>query len=228
MAKLFMPSCKVPHIYPEASRRLQAYLRAKGCIDRVVGCCLPSHSDHFETAADDTLVVVCLTCTAITREHEKAHLVTNVFDIILQDPAFPFPDLHGEEIAIQDCWRAKGNQALQDTVRALAHRMNITPVDLPQSRDASRFCGLSLYADINPEFSEIAPAFAARAMEDGVFTKASNMEKQRLMREYAAALPTERVLCYCSSCDTGLRTGGANSIALLNLLFGVESTPQGR
>ncbi len=220
MSRVFLSSCKNKATYPEASAKLKEYLLAGGHIDEYFGCCKPGGAGHRDLEPGMDAVVLCNTCQGIVEEHDPMVSVTSVLDIILNDPGFPFPDYGGERITVQDCWRAKGRSGVHDAVRALLREMNLEPVELAENRDGSRFCGVSLLAPLPAQVAELAPRRYG-GHEDGVFVPCSKEQQEEAMRAQAALITTPRVVTYCFACDGGLKLGGADSVALVNLLFGI-------
>ena len=218
MPRIYMPSCKNPLFYPQASEKLKKYLFEKNFVNHLTGCCKPSIKGYRNLSREDDLIVLCNTCYAVVEEHEPVQSVVHVFNIIVNDPSFHFPDYGGEKITIQDCWRVTGRHDLQNSVRSLLRKMNMEPVELEESHDRSRFCGVSLFAELPQETADLAPQrFGAH--EHGIFVPRLPEEQKALMVAHVAKIITPRVVSYCSACDGGLKEGGADSVALLNLLF---------
>lgn len=217
MASVFMPSCNNSLLYARSMAKLERYLFDRGFAESATGCCKPGGPGHEQLREGDRVLVVCNTCSAIARESMGCE-VANVFELIAGDPSFRYPDYGGEEIAVQDCWRAHGNHSLHEAVRKLLGNMNLKPVELAQSRDESRFCGVSTLKELSPLVAELAPRCFSN-LDEGMFTPCCEEERRKLMEQHAAEIPTQRVACYCFSCDQGLALGGADSAALINLLF---------
>lgn len=102
MATLFYPGCQIKKDYPEASKKLAEYIQSKRPVE-VVGCC---RVDHGKSTQADTALVVCNNCANIIAESGDPGSIEFVWEIIDNDPDFPFPDYHGEKMTIQDCWLA--------------------------------------------------------------------------------------------------------------------------
>ena len=67
-----------------------------------------------------------------------------LWQVIDEDDDFEFPDYHGEKMTIQDCWIAFEKKEVQDTVRSLLKKMNITVVELEENYGKTKFCGVNL------------------------------------------------------------------------------------
>jgi hypothetical protein len=120
---------------------------------------------------------------------------------------------------VQDCWRARGRAEEQAAVRELLRRMNVRVLELPDSRDKTDFCGVSLLRPAPPRNLKLAPKrFVEKAA--GKFMPHSADEQKRLMTDYAARFAGNEVVDYCHYCHEGLLLGGAKAYHLAELLFG--------
>ena len=167
------------------------------------------------------MVSICHNCSAIFEEQHPEVKRQSIWELILEDGDFPFPDYHGEKIAVQDCWRSKENRAEQDAVRELMHRMNIDVVELPENHEETKFCGYSLYQPQPPRNPKLAPKRFHEGAQ-GLFQEHTEEEKKNLMEEYCRGIPTEKVAAYCHYCIRGLNLGGKQGIHLARLLFEPE------
>ncbi len=225
MASLLMPGCNNMLMYTRSMKRLGEYLAEKGAIDGIAGCCKPSNTAYQEIPEGTDLIVICNTCSAIANESLGCHSVTHAFDIILNDDDFTYPDYDGEEITVQDCWRARGNHELHDAVRELLRHMNFDIVELEENRDSSRFCGTATLMPLPQTSMEFAPQQLGDH-DPSLFVSHSEEDRRRLMREHVSKITTPRVVSYCTVCDKGLTLGGADSASLINLLFDTLMLPQ--
>lgn len=210
---VYFPSCNFTKACPETSRAIQKYLRERHGM-RIAGCCRPGHKT---LAPGDTAVTVCHTCSAILRENVPGTEEISLLQFLDRDPHFPFPDLMGEPIAIQDCWRVRDNAALQDAARSLLRKMNAHVVELPKNRAEADFCGTFRYSPLFPGNLTIAPRYFERVQAE--LELLSPEEQQERLDNFCAGLPTARTACYCNSCLRGLKQGGARGVHLLELLF---------
>ena len=153
MATLFYPGCQIKKDYPEASKKLAEYIQSKRPVE-VVGCC---RVDHGKSTQEDTALVVCNNCANIIAESGDPGSIEFVWEIIDNDPDFPFPDYHGEKMTIQDCWLAVEKRHVQDAIRSLMRKMNIQVVELPENHEKTTFCGMNLTAECNPSNAKLAP-----------------------------------------------------------------------
>ena len=238
--RFFVASCVFTEGEPELSRKVQHYVRERFSLP-VIRCCVNKYKvaefeqrmpewyqkewkavKHFETyPAGSTMVSICHNCSAIFEEQHPEVKRQSIWELILEDGDFPFPDYHGEKIAVQDCWRSKENRAEQDAVRELMHRMNIDVVELPENHEETKFCGYSLYQPQPPRNPKLAPKRFHEGAQ-GLFQEHTEEEKKKLMEEYCRGIPTEKVAAYCHYCIRGLNLGGKQGIHLARLLFEPE------
>lgn len=214
MSIFFFPSCKVKKSYPESSIALQKYLHEKLGVEPI-GCC---RVHHKTLQTGDTAIVVCNNCAAILEESSATKDIDFVWSIIDQDPNFPFPDYHGEEITIQDCWIAVEKRTLQDTIRSLLKKMNFKIVELEENYEHTKFCGVNLLSPCNPSNAKLAPK---RYVKDGahMFNPCSQDEQIRIFTEHCRQISTRKVACYCKFCTEAISMGGKEGRHIVTLLF---------
>lgn len=217
MANLFFPGCKPKADHKEASAKLAAYIKEKFGVDPQ-GCC---RVDHPKLTPQDTAIVVCNNCANIIDESGDADSIEFVWEIIDNDPNFPFPDYHGEKMTIQDCWMAVEKRSVQDAIRSLMKKMNIEVVELAENHENTRFCGMNLTAPCSESNAKLAPK---RYVEEGadMFHPMTPEERKAYFQEYCKQFTTEKVVCYCKSCRGGLLQGGKQAFHILELLFPVD------
>ena len=214
MGTVFLPSCKLKRYYAEPSAKLRSYLEQREHV-QTVGCC----KQHWREAnPEDDAIVVCCNCAAITQESSPMEHIRFAWEVIDQDPDFPFPDYGGERIAIQDCWRAYDRRSVQDALRSIMRKMNIEVVELPENHENTKFCGTDLLNPCTDIEKELAPK---RYVEDGgaMYQPASEEEQMHYLQQHCAQIPTERVACYCTSCLYGIARGGKQPVHIIELLF---------
>lgn len=214
MEKIFLPSCKVKAKYRDASKKLQKYLETKESVS-TVGCCKVFCN---KLTKEDTAVVICNNCAAIMEESSSAQKIEFVWEIIVNDPEFQFPDYHGERMTIQDCWRAYDKRSVQDAIRSILHKMNIDVIELEDNYEQTKFCG----ADLLEPCTDIEKKFAPkRYVENGadMYHPIPKEEEDIWLRNYCEQIETEKVVCYCMACLDGIQRGGKTAVHLLELIF---------
>ena len=218
----YFPSCNFTRQFPEASRFLSEYTASHyGMI--VEGCCRPSHKNLQE---GDVAVTVCQNCSIIIREQLGIRAdqpnpsidEISIFELLCEDDEFPWPDLHGEAITLQDCFRAKDKPALHEAVRKCLRRMNAQIVELPENRENSLFCGSFLMDPASPSNQKFAPHYY-KEFFPGYAKELPPEEQTAVLKEHVSHYTTPRTVCYCNKCTAGVKKGGGNGIHLMELML---------
>ena len=210
---VYLPSCNFTRTCPEASAKIKAFMARKSDV-RVAGCCRP---EQKKLTAEDTVLAICQSCEAITREVSPQAKVLSLWEYAIKDADFPWPDFHGEEMTLQDCWRARNNPALLDAVRTCMERMNLRTVEMAENREHTTFDGVWLHQPVRPGNLAIAPNYFGEIREKYA-QPLPEEEQQARMREWAQQYTTERVAAYCNACLRGIRMGGARGVHLMELM----------
>lgn len=214
MSMIYYPSCKFTAKYPQLSQLVKNYLR-KTFDAEVAGCCRPSLNKVTDA---DTLIYVCNTCATFFKESTKPKKIVSVWEIILEDGAFPYPDYQKQVMTVQDCWRTHDDRAEQDAVREVLRRMNIETVELEENYEKTKFCGYSLSEPLPPRYNELAPKRFGSEAND-LFIPHSQQEKEQLMRQHCQKITTDEAVCYCVACVNGINLGGKHGLHLAELAF---------
>ncbi len=217
MANYFFPSCKTTAQFKEASKSAKEYVNSRFGI-KSVGCC---RTNHKKLTEEDTAFVVCNNCAAIIEENTNAR-IQFLWQLIEQDPEFQFPDYHGEEMTIQDCWIAFEKRYVQDTVRSLLRKMNIQIIELKENYEKTKFCGVNL---LSPCTESNAALAHKRYVEQfpHMFTPLEPEEQVKHFRKHCEQIRTDKVVCYCKFCTDAINMGEKNGNHLLNLLFPAQA-----
>lgn len=206
----YLPSCKFKAGFPDTSKKLQAFLSSEGVT--ITGCCKPSQKMFAE---GDTVLNNCCTCALITEEKSPFVTSKSLYEYLLDDPAFPWPDYGGERITVQDCWRARDHRAEQEAIRECLRRMNIVPVELAENFEKAEFDGTWRFA---PKIMQekFAPVAFGEINRTGIIPVPEEEWEQR-MRDHVSQYTTDLVVCYCNACLAGVKLGGANGVHILEL-----------
>ena len=235
--KFYVASCVFTEGAPALSRKVQAYVRERFNLP-IIRCCVDKykvaefenrmsedyrdewraikHFEHFPPGS--TMVSICHNCSAIFEERHPEIHCESIWELILSDEKFHYPNHGGEAITIQDCWRSKENSAEQEAVRELLRRMNFEVVELPENRERTKLCGYSLYQPQPPRNPALAPKRFLHGAK-GLFQPHTDEQKRQLMQDYCAQIRTEKIAAYCHYCVRGLKLGGAKVFHLAELLF---------
>jgi len=237
---IYIASCVFTREEPELSMKIQNYLKQRFDM-QIIRCCVPNYKVEEFTAempewlrphwkatphykdftADNTMVYICHNCSAIFQETVPEVRRLSLWELILNDPEFPFPDYSHEKMTLQDCWRSYDNRSEQDAVRALLRKMNVDIVELEENYEKTQFCGVSLYAPSPARNLKLAPKrFVENAV--GKFIPHTSEEQQKLMLEHCKNITTDKVVAYCHYCVKGLKIGGKQAKHLASLLFDPE------
>ena len=233
----YIASCLFTSRYTELSKVIQRYVHNRYGM-QIVRCCVPKYDlqrfkeqmpedyrdkwDSIPGCADfqpgDTVYSLCHNCSAILEESKPNVNIKSIWELILSDESFAYPDYHGQTVVVQDCWRAKDRTEEQDAVRELLRKMNFEIHELPENRENTDFCGVSVYRPAPKRNLELAPhRFVEKA--EGKFIPHTKEEQTKLMQDYCKRFNTEKVVSYCHYCIEGLNLGGANAKHLASLLF---------
>ena len=216
---VYFPSCNFTKASPQGTKKIREYLQQRYGV-RVAGCCRPGHKTLEE---GDIAVTNCQSCSAIIRENVPNVNEINIFQLLVNDEQFPWPDLGGESMTIQDCWRARNKPAVHEAVRAAMRKMNLNIVELAQNREDTPYCGVFRYNPMNPANLKIAPNYFGPGME-GQLQLCPPEEQQKRLEEHARQYTTARVAVYCNACLVGLNKAepatGVHGVHLLDLALG--------
>lgn len=236
MENFYIASCVFTEEYPQLSKKIQKYVAKKNL--PIIRCCVANYRvEDFENKMPEnyredwkkiphykkfpsgsTMISLCHNCAAIFQEMHKDIFCKSLWEFILEDKNFIYPDLHGEKITVQDCWRQKENFSEQNAVREILKKMNVEIVELEENFERTNFCGFSLYQPQPPRNAKLAPKrFVENAK--GFFEEHTQEEKEILMKNYCEQIQTEKVIAYCHYCVRGLRLGGKKTFHLAELLF---------
>ena len=195
----YLPGCTTAALHPEAAARLKAYIMRNGMPE--APCCKEDVSILQE---GDTVITCCTNCDLMFAERTPYIKVVSVYEYLLGDPDFPWPDLDGAEMTLQDCWRERDNRVIQDAVRECLKRMNVSVVELPDNREKSSYCGVWLNNPIIPANLKYAPKTFGE-IQDKYLELLSPDEQKAKMEAYAKNWPTQEVVIYCNGCERGVR-----------------------
>jgi len=233
----YIASCVLTRDYPELSRKAISYVKSLGI--PISRCCVAKYKvKEFEDSVDpsirdewkslphhlpientDTIVSVCHNCTNIIAETIPGVKIISLYELILNDENFIYPDYHNEEMTIQDCWRASDHFEEKKAVRALMKKMNIKIREIKEPED---FCGISLFRPQPPRNPIMAPKHYGPQSTVGKFGTYTAEEQVELMKKHAEKIETDKVVTYCHYCQKGLELSGKESLHIIELLFPTE------
>ena len=228
--KFYVAACVFTEDYPALSRKIQNYLRERFNMP-IIRCCVANYrvadcdtrvaewyQPEWKFPRGSTMISICHNCSAIYEESRPEIQRESIWEFILADKSFKYPDFGGETVTIQDCWRSKENFAEQEAVRELLRKMNFKIVEMPENHAETKFCGVSLYQPQVPRNPKLAPKRFLYGAQ-GLFQPHTDEQKKLLMEEHCAQISTEKVVAYCHYCIRGLKLGGKRAFHLAELLF---------
>lgn len=233
----YVASCVFTSQYPQTSRKIQQYIKDRFGMP-IVRCCVPKYKrkeftekmpadyqeewsslpDSGDFQPGDTVYSLCHNCSNIIEETKPGVRVVSLWELILSDESFQYPDYGNVKATVQDCWRAQERLSEQKAVRSLLEKMNIDVVELQDNYDKTDFCGVSLYRPQPERNPKMAPLHYVEKAE-GKFLPHTPEEQKSLMEEYCRQFRTDRAVCYCHYCLEGLLLGGMNAKHIADLLF---------
>ncbi|MDO4617540.1 MAG: hypothetical protein Q4B03_08825 [Lachnospiraceae bacterium] len=236
----YIASCVFTSQFPNLSRRIQNYISDRYQME-VVRCCTPKYklkeftermpedyqcdwsalADTAHWKPGDTAWSLCHNCSNIVEETAEKVEARSLWELILQDHTFAYPDFQGRTMSVQDCWRSRHRRTEQDAVRELLKRMNITAIEVEKNFEKTDFCGNSLLRPQPPRNPVLAPKYYKENIE-GLFLPHTEEEQTERMKEYCRQYETREVICYCHYCLEGLKTGGVQGYHIAELLFSEE------
>lgn len=218
MSYSYFPSCKFTQYSAKTSKQVCTYMKDVHNA-KIAGCC---RVNHGQLTPDETVVYICNTCAAICEESSQAAGLISIWEIILKDPDFPYPDYQGLKLTLQDCWRAHDRKEQLDAIRGLLRKMNIEVTEQEANRERTLFCGTTTLAAPLPQNVLLAPK---RFQENAghLFHPHSEAEQLDRMKSHCQGIETEAVVSYCIPCTQGIQLGGKESHHLMDLLFNKQS-----
>ena len=206
------PSCNFQKLFPDAAKKMRTYLNTREDV-KIAGCC---HVTNGVPQEGDTILTVCMSCMHVLAELRPEIPQRSVFEYLLDQPDFPWPDLGGETITIQDCFRARGNHALHRAVRECLRRCNAEAVEMPHNRDEEEYDGSFRLHAPYPQNVKEAPEYFGEYLPRHVTIVPEEQWPEKFREKLYT---TRRVACYCSTCTTAAREGGADALHLAELVF---------
>ena len=212
---VYYPSCNFQRLFPDTAKRLRAYLETQRDV-KIAGCC---HLTADLPQPGDVIVTVCMSCMRGLDEVRSDIPQISLFELLLTRADFPWPNLAGQRFVLQDCFRARGKHELHDAVRECLRRAGAEIVELPKNRDEADFDGAFLLHEPYPRNVREAPRYFGEYLPPHL-TPLPEEEWPDYLTKNAARYGGQPVACYCNTCVTGARQGGAQAYHLAELLLG--------
>ena len=208
----FIPGCDVRKNHPIAVRNACMYFNEKNIPEGP--CC---RKDLSVLKKGDVLITECTQCTLIFGERVPEAKQMTIYEYLLNEPGFAWPDYHGREMVLQDCWRMRDHSAMHAAIRRCLENMNIHAAELEHNREKADFCGVWLNNPAPADCIEKAPkTFAMLEQHRHLLGPLQQKEK---METYVRGLPQKETIVYCNGCEKGLRLGDGQPVHMAELLF---------
>ncbi len=180
----------------------------------IAGCCRVSQ-DLFHQG--DRVLTNCTSCAIITDEVSPQAEELSIYEYLLEDEDFVWPDYHGEKITVQDCYRSTHKPEMQKAIRECLKKMNMVPVEIEENYEKTKFDGIFRYQKISDSNLSLAPKYFGRLKDEYIEILPEDRQKEE-MEKWVRQYKTGRVVVYCNSCLKGVLLGGANGIHILDLI----------
>ena len=210
---VFFPGCQATAIAPATVRA--AYLdlcsRLEGGVALMLGCCgaICDWAGRYEMYADTaafldgklaqlgnpTVIAGCPTCKKQLSRHETMGIWEVLEDIGLPEKARRMD----KPVAVHDACGARGDQAIQDSIRRIAESLGCTVTSTEYEGDKAPCCGY------------------------GGLTQYTNREVAKKMTDKCLERSDLPYLSYCMACRDRFAREGRESMHLLELVYGTSA-----
>jgi Fe-S oxidoreductase len=197
--RVFAPGCALMIYKPELAEKAHVLLNENlGKVDKLMICC--QHDPGF--TAKTQVINICPGCD---KRYENDYPNTStilLWEILADSDFFKFPDYQGKRMSIIDACPTRNKEKVQNAIRTILGKMNITLIEPKNTKSKSTCCGDSFYGEIPTE----------------------KVKKQMVKR--TSEMPCKDVVVYCVSCIKSVYNGGKNPHYLIDLLFADETVPK--
>ena len=199
MKKLFAPGCALVLYKPHLVDRLHDHLEKRfGTMETLLTCCR-----HVPPLPSGTEVInACPGCDRRYRENYPDSSTISLWELILEHSFLPLPDYRNQQMTIIDACPTRDQPRVQEAIRELARRMNISLVEPRSTRSKSTCCGDSLWGTVPTE------------------------QVVQQMKKKASTMPVDDVLVHCVSCAKAMFVGEKRPRYLVDLLFAEDTVAQ--
>ncbi len=213
MSEIYFPSCNFTKMAPAAAKAIRSYLAEKM---QVAGCC---RVDKLAYEEGSTGLYFCQACreTLENRVPGKYQL-KNLFEYLVDDKDFPWPDYSGLTATVQDCWRDRNHPEIHEAVRTALAKMKVRVIEMEENREKAVYCGNIHFEPYKPENILLMEQY-----KDKPLVLAPEEVQKKLFEEQAEKYPCDNVITYCNRCTLCIRTVGVNGIHLMELAMGTYS-----
>jgi len=195
----FAPGCALMLYKPELAEKILRQLnQSMGKVELLLTCC-----QHDPKLPDNSKVInVCPGCDKRFSKDYNGVSTISLWEVINENSFFEYPDYKGREMSIIDACPTREVSIVQNSIRDLLLKMNITLVEPHNTRKESTCCGDVYYGSM------------------------PTVKVKELMIEKAAEMPVNDIVVHCVSCIMAVCNGGKNPHYLADLLFNEDSLPE--
>jgi hypothetical protein len=194
----FAPGCALVLYKPELVDKIYQLLNKNfGKVDLLMTCC-----QHNPNLPENSKVInVCPGCDKRYGKDYEGVSTVSLWEIINENSFFEYPDYKGISMSIIDACHTRDEDRVQDAIRDLVSKMNISLVEPKNTRRESTCCG-DFYYGVVP-----------------------TVKVKELMLEKAAEMPVNDIVVHCVSCIIAVCNGNRNPRYVADLLFNEQSSP---
>jgi Fe-S oxidoreductase len=196
---VFAPGCALMIYKPRLAEKIHQFLNENvGKMEMLVTCC-----QHKPNLPENTRVInVCPGCDKRFRNEYKDISTISLWEILAEIEFFDFPDYKGSSMSIIDACPTREEDRIQNSIRTLLSKMNITLVEPKNTRRESTCCGDIYYGSMPTD------------------------KVKELMIEKALEMPVNDIVVHCVFCIISVLNGGKNPQYLADLVFNEETLPK--
>lgn len=207
----YLPGCDVRKNHEQAINKITKYMKKQGFI---IDQCCRSKDDFLKEG--DIVVQNCTLCQLLIQEKYPDVNCISLYEYILQDKHFPWPNHQGKIISIQDCLRTKENRTFQESIRKCLEKMHYTIIELDDVFEKTIFDGVWIYNEPLDICKEIAPETMKKIKKQYIKLLPQDMQEKK-MQEWVKRYKND-ILVYCNGCEKGIKIGGFQPIHLVDLI----------
>ncbi len=195
---ILAPGCALYLYKPHLITKLHYFLYKNYDVsEQLITCC--RHTPDLPE--DVTVINICPGCDKRYRENYDKPRTVSLWELLMNDDDFHFPDYHSKEMTIIDACPTRDQDRIHNAVRTVLERMNISVIEPSRTKRRSTCCGDTFYG------------------------KRSIDEVERQMKMKAESMPIDDIIVYCVSCCKSMFTGGKRPKYLIDLIFSEDTIP---
>ena len=189
MKTLFAPGCALRVYKPELVDDLTKFLSENNIIDGTYDICCKS---DWTIEEDVQIIDCCPGCSHQFSSRSNVHVIS-LWKVLLNTD-FPLPNYQGKEMTIHDACHARNRNSseMQDSVRRLCEKMNISLIEPSLTKDKTPCCG-------------------------GCSKNIEVRKQMAVKRE--ESLPNKDVVLYCTGCVRSFSETPVQPYHILDLIF---------